>query len=304
PQPQLNAGEAQEEPTPTWPTSAQHAAHRLWHPEWAEAAGEKTVRSRSSRKRVRLYCSWFCPFAQRAWIACEAKGLDHQYVEIEPYELDEREPGGYTKRQLPISVKRQRYPDFVAASPRGLVPAMDAYGELLSDSLPLCEYIDEKFDGPPLLPPRGSALARASVRIWIAHCAEHIQKPYYTLLMEQEPARREAAQAKMLDGVRALAAAMAPAASGPFFLGAQFSLFEVALAPFWQRYIWVGSHYRGLAFPDLEPPFERMAAWWAAVEAHPAVSATLVCRARLVSSYTTTSATGAPPTLPSRCSQL
>uniref|UniRef100_A0A7S0J7H7 GST C-terminal domain-containing protein n=1 Tax=Calcidiscus leptoporus TaxID=127549 RepID=A0A7S0J7H7_9EUKA len=74
------------------------------------------------------------------------------------------------------------------------------------------------------------------------------------------------------------------ASEGPFFLGETFSLFEVAMAPFWQRYLWVGQHYRDLAFPE-EPAFARMHKWWAAVQAHPAVAATLVCRARLVASY-------------------
>lgn len=263
-------------------TAANFSSDRLWHRDWIEAAGEATIRKRSAAtKPVRLFCGWFCPFAQRAWIACEAKGIDYEYVEINPYEVDESEPGGYTKKQLPLDVKRARCPEFVASSPRGLLPAMDADGERVWESLQLIEYIDEKFAGSPLMP-EGDALARAHVRIWISHSTERIQKPYYTMLMEQEPARREAAKAQMFEGVRTLAAAMS--SSWPFFLGEQFSLFEVAIAPFWQRYLWVGSHYRDLAFPD-QTAFQRLAAWWAAVERHPAVAATFVCRPRLVSSY-------------------
>lgn len=33
----------------------------------------------------KLYCAWFCPFAQRAWIALEAKGVDFEYIEQDPY---------------------------------------------------------------------------------------------------------------------------------------------------------------------------------------------------------------------------
>lgn len=54
-----------------------------------------------------------------------------------------------------------------------------------------------------------------------------------------------------------LARAMAPPSCGPYFLGSAFSLVDVALAPFWQRFVIVGGHYRGLAFPD-DPEFHRL----------------------------------------------
>ena len=267
--------------------AAQHSGDALWLSTWHESRGEATIRGRQVPKAIKLFCGWFCPFAQRAWIACEAKQIDYQYVEINPYEVDTGEPGGYTKRALPLDVKRQRYPEFVACSPRGLVPAVDVGGERVWDSLQVVEYIDEKFRdaGAVKLMP-DDPLERARVRIWITHCADQIQKHYYTLLMVQEPSLRDDAKAKMFDGCRTLARAMA-ASGGPFFLGARFSAFEIALAPFWQRYLWVGSEYRGLVFPEAEDDcdFARLQTWWAAVERHPAVAATLVCRERLISSY-------------------
>ena len=48
-----------------------------------------------------LYCSWFCPYAQRAWVALEEKGVEYQYVEINPYEAGQQ-PGAYTKIALSI----------------------------------------------------------------------------------------------------------------------------------------------------------------------------------------------------------
>lgn len=55
-----------------------------------------------------------------------------------------------------------------------------------------------------------------------------------------------------------LARAMPPEQNGPFFLGDIFSLVDIALAPFWQRFLVVGGHYRGLQFPDKEPEFRRL----------------------------------------------
>ena len=35
--------------------------------------------------KPQLYCAWFCPFAQRAWIALNEKQVDYEYVETDPY---------------------------------------------------------------------------------------------------------------------------------------------------------------------------------------------------------------------------
>jgi len=262
--------------------AAQKAGDTLWCPDWREAAGEGTIRQREAvDSSLLLYCSWFCPFAQRAWIALEEKGVPYRYIEINPYEVDPKEPGGYTKRPLKLEQKRAMCPDFVAASPRGLVPAVDNAGERVWESLQVVEYIDERFpDGRRLMPT--DPHKRAMVRVWADHCTSRIQKAYYAMLMEQEPARQAAQREQFFEECRALARAMDP--TGPFFLGCDFSMLECAFAPFWQRANWVGTHYRGLEFPK-DADFERLERWWQATSARPSVAATLVCKERLISSY-------------------
>ena len=43
--------------------------------------------------------------------------------------------------------------------------------------------------------------------------------------------------------------------------------------------------YRGFTFPEDDPDFARLHAWWTAVAQRPSVAATQVCRERLVASY-------------------
>lgn len=268
--------------------AAQFAGDALWDPAWTEADGERTIRARSaSPSKVNFYCSWFCPFAQRAWIALEEKGVDYRYVEINPYEVDAAKPGGYTKLQLPMAEKRAQNLGFVLASPRGLVPALDvAGGERLCESLPLVEFVDERFGGPDLLP-RGElhAYARGQCRRWASEFDQRVQKPYYLMLMAQDPDRAEAFRESLVLGCRSFARAMGD--GGPFFLGADFGFVEVAAAPFWGRMLAVGGFYRDLRFPAGadDDDFKRLEVWWAAVRERPSVRRTLVCEARLVASY-------------------
>ena len=38
---------------------------------------------------MRLYNAWYCPFAQRVWMALVHKGIDFEYVEVDPYQKSE-----------------------------------------------------------------------------------------------------------------------------------------------------------------------------------------------------------------------
>ena len=271
------------------PKAAQFEGDSLWPSEWKESFGEETIRQRSAatNSTAVLHCSWFCPFAQRAWIALEEKGVDYRYQEINPYQVDPTEIGGYTKKPLPLDEKQKQYPDFIECSPRGLVPALQVTetqtAERVWESLPIVEYVDERFDTDASLMPK-SAIQRAHARIWADFVTARVQKAYYTMLMDQDPEGQRTAKENFKKEVTTLSNAMAPLSEGPYFFGKQFTLVDIALAPFWQRFLWVGQHYRGLHV-DGEDATERMHAWWTAVSQRPSVQRTMVGKDRLIASY-------------------
>jgi glutathione S-transferase len=159
---------------------------KLWQHDWKEGAGEATLKRRMVQKidenpQLVLYSSWFCPFAQRAWIAAEESGVNYQWVEINPYYVNPHQPGGYTKKSLTLDEKAALYPDFIQASPRGLVPAILHHDDnvVLWESLPVSEYIDAYFgNGALSLRTHGNPYEVARLQIWSAHCTDRIQKKF------------------------------------------------------------------------------------------------------------------------------
>ncbi|CAE8613370.1 unnamed protein product [Polarella glacialis] len=256
-----------------------------------QMSGELTIEEKAGNAPLRLYCGWFCPFAQRAWIALEEKGAAYEYVAIEPYEEDPEKPGGYSKNPLPLEEKRRRYPDFVAASPRGLLPAIEYHtstGQIhrVFESMVCVEYLDELLPGPSLMPPIAAPEQRALVRAWCAWANEKIIPHFYRLLMRQSAEEREAEKRQLLDGLRCFAEAMSPVSStgGAYFLGDDFSMADIAVCPWWTRFHSIGATYRGLEIPH-GGAFDRLHLWGAACEGRPSVARTIVDQKRLVGNY-------------------
>jgi maleylacetoacetate isomerase len=93
-----------------------------------------------------LYTYWRSSAAFRVRIALNLKGLAYESV---PKHL--LRDGG-----------EQRKADYLALNPQGLVPGLGLDGAFVSQSLAICEYLEEIQPEPRLLP--GSALDRAKIR--------------------------------------------------------------------------------------------------------------------------------------------
>ena len=236
-----------------------------------------------SRQPLVFFTAWFCPFAQRAWIALEEKGVPYELVECELYEGD-----ASSKVSLSLSEKHRRNPpEFARASPFGLVPALHdparRDGAYVNESLVCLHYIDEAFEcGPALMPT--DALSRARIRTAICFFDEKVRPQFYAVLMREGEAGRAEAVAALNAGWLALAARLAPPEEGPYFLGAEFSAFECAVLPWFQRLEPVLGHWRGYALPSTQP-FERWRVWYSACLARPGYSRTRVDRERLIANY-------------------
>jgi len=96
--------------------------------------------------KLTLYSYWRSSASYRVRMALNLKGLDYS---IRPVHLVRN--GG-----------EQLDPDYARLNPQRLVPTLIDGSSVITQSLAMLEYLDERWPDPPLLPER--ALARARVR--------------------------------------------------------------------------------------------------------------------------------------------
>ena len=104
-----------------------------------------------------LYGYWRSSSSYRVRIALNLKGIPYQQRAI----------------NLVRDGGEQKHPGYRAVNPLGLVPAL-AHGErVVVQSVAICEYLEESFPAPALLP--GDAAGRARVRAIVQTIASEIQ---------------------------------------------------------------------------------------------------------------------------------
>ncbi|CAL4913897.1 unnamed protein product [Urochloa decumbens] len=184
---------------------------------------------------TRLYICYFCPFAQRAWVTMNFKGLQDK-IKLVAIDLQDK----------PAWYKEKVYP-------QGTVPSLEHNNEIRGESLDLIKYIDSNFDGPSLLPEDAEKRQFADELIGYANA---FTKALYAPLMAHAEVSDEVVAA--LDK---LEVALSKFSDGPFFLG-QFSLVDIAYVTILERVQIYYSHLRNYEItkgrPNLEKFIEEM----------------------------------------------
>ncbi|KAJ4300776.1 hypothetical protein N0V90_002864 [Kalmusia sp. IMI 367209] len=237
------------------------------HPE-ATGPASRTVKAHEADYRLKLYSGWFCPFVQRVWIALEEKKIQYQYIEVNPY-------------HKPKSL--------LDLNPRGLVPTLQYQNKPLYESTVLCEFLEEAYpDHTPHLRPE-DPYDRARTRIWTDFVTSRIIPSYHRFLQHQGEDGLKEKQHEFLGYLKEFTKEMD--AEGPFFLGKEFSLIDVVLAP-WAVRLWVFDHFKGgLGIPekgqggDDEAVWERWRKWSEQVQKRKSVIETLSDREHYLPIY-------------------
>ena len=219
-----------------------------------------TTESTMSVPLPKFYNAWFCPFAQRAWIALLEKGVEFEYIEQDPYD---------------------KTPEWLAVNPRGLVPAIVHKGKSVYESSICIEYIDEEWEtGKDLLPK--DAYQRARVRILSDQIGKKVVPPLYALLMKKSEQERTTAKQEIESSLKSLFEGMENQ-DGPFFGGKTLNMVDVMLFPFAYRFQVLLPVYRGYT-PPMEG-LEQYYKWYAAACEYDSVKKTLPDTNKLIESY-------------------
>lgn len=141
----------------------------------------------------------------------------------------------YSHRTYRLREGEQRAGTFLALNPQGLVPALEINDELLTQSLAICEFLDEIHPAPPLLP--AHPLARAKVRAFaqVIACDVHPLQNLRVLArldasgLSADKVTRWARDA-ITDGLDACNALIAHEKGG-FCFGDHVSLADICLVP-------------------------------------------------------------------------
>ncbi|WP_242123755.1 maleylacetoacetate isomerase [Sphingobium sp. Sx8-8] len=129
----------------------------------------------------------------------------------------------------------QRAPDYLALNPQGLVPTLAIDGAVLTQSLAICEYLDETVPDPGLLP--GDPIRRARVRAAAQLIACDIHPVQNLRVLDRlrglglaEDQVTGWARQVIEEGLDAFDRLIADEA-GPYCFGAQATLADICLVP-------------------------------------------------------------------------
>ncbi|TWO68462.1 glutathione S-transferase family protein [Caenimonas sedimenti] len=232
---------------------------------------------------MRLFHAWLSSASRRVRLCLAEKNLPYEGIAVD------------------LSRQEQHAPEFLAMNPNGVVPALElAPGRFLHESSTICEYLDDVQPQPPLRP--ADAYDRAVMRNFVRWTDEkslpNLLILNWSLMLQpaasqwsdaqlQEklgriptPERREAwvriarkpytgeekavALAKLLELVDKMEAMLL---ASPWLVGGQYSLADIAAAPFIARIAELAPE--ALA----EQAHPRVHAWWQAMQQRPAFAA-------------------------------
>lgn len=215
------------------------------------------------KEGINFLSAWFCPFAQRTWIALEEKGLEYTLHEVA---LKDEATGQWFQ----FGEKPKWW---LNLNPLGKVPVLAVKHGSRLDSVyesSICnEYLEDvgaAHDAPSLF--SSELIERAHQRIVIDRFSSKLMPKFYSFLVRQDNGQQEECAQQITTEMKWLESQAHD--DGPFFSGSQFSMVDAAIAPWFLRQDSL-TKFRGFEMPSDVPKLQR---WMRAVMDRPSVKAT------------------------------
>ncbi len=200
---------------------------------------------------MKLFNANLSPWASRCRIQIYAKRLDVEIVDP---------PGGLGS------------PEYKKQNPTGKVPALEADGRVIPESAVICEYLEERFPTPALLPK--DLIARARVRLLVRYQDTYGAPPMSQLFGQLNPATRDAklVERELGNAAKAFDYIESEIDPGPYAVGGALSLADCGLAP---GFFFISRLLPMLGQPNPLEKHPKLSAWWTAIQKDAAVARVL-----------------------------
>lgn len=179
----------------------------------------------TKRSVMTLFNNGLCPYSHRVRIVLAEKGVVAELVEVNLKDKPE---------------------ELFDLNPYGTVPTLVDRDLVLYESNIICEYLEERFPHPPLMPVY--PVARSRNRLMM----NRIDRDWYslmnTVMTEKSKAKVETARHDLLDSLVAVAPVFE---ESPYFLSDEFSLVDCSLAALLWRLPLLGIELPASAKPIL-----------------------------------------------------
>jgi len=134
-------------------------------------------------------------------------------------------------------------------SPYGRVPVLEHGRVRVFESSIICEYLEEVFPRPALMP--RDPVGRAEARFWIDFCNSRFMPAYFNLLRSKPGRVRSRLRNVLSDHLRFIERLRPRFASGEgsYWIGQAISLADTAFYPFFERFAPI-EEFRGVRISD------------------------------------------------------
>ncbi|OBZ85149.1 Glutathione S-transferase omega-1 [Choanephora cucurbitarum] len=172
-------------------------------------------------KKYILYSNIICPFGHRARIAFKELDVNFETVEVDLIDI----PEWYKK-----------------LNPEERVPCLDVDGHILTESMVILEYLNECYPEKNLMPK--DPLKRAKIRLAIDHFFNKVALPYFMFCTNSKGENTLAIYKETMEKafVEFDTILKKQSPTGPYYLGKDFSMADVAIAPFLIRIYATNKH--------------------------------------------------------------
>jgi len=200
--------------------------------------------------RVNVCIDGVCPHGlQRVWVTLLEKEADvhapklFNWVEV-----------NYWNPSLPLTQEFLKL--------HNTVPCGRFEGEELRESLPMCYWIDERWKHNPLQPSseEGRTQMKALIEKYTGSSGPHSIIPHlYKITFAQQATEIAIHATALLEALAELSVDLT-ASGGPYLLGEQFTLADIALLPFIDRVVHTVGYYKKFVVPRT-PAYEAFHRW-------------------------------------------